>query len=212
MTTVLASPRLAGLVRLASERAAAMRVERCELCREPLGDDHRHVLDVLGRQPLCACRACAVLFDRDAAGGGHFRLIPDRRERVNADSLDESAWEEIGVPVGLAFISRGGDGAMKVVYPGPAGTIESAIDDEVWERFAGGDVVIASMKRDVEGLLVRRLRGAREQWVVPIDDCYRLVALLRTHWRGFTGGDDVWVEVDDFFAGLEGLEEKERGR
>ena len=43
------------------------------------------------------------------------------------------------------------------------------------------------------------MRGARRQWIVPIDVCYALVGLIRTHWRGFTGGADVWRELDTFF-------------
>jgi hypothetical protein len=28
------------------------------------------------------------------------------------------------------------------------------------------------------------------------------VALIRTRWRGFTGGSEVWQEIEEFFAGL----------
>ncbi|WP_442778644.1 DUF5947 family protein [Actinomadura sp. WAC 06369] len=34
------------------------------------GGGHAHVLDERGDGLLCACRACALLFERDAAGGG----------------------------------------------------------------------------------------------------------------------------------------------
>jgi hypothetical protein len=54
----------------------------------------------------------------------------------------------------------------------------------------------------VEALLVNTARGAAECWIVPIDDCYRLVALLRREWRGLSGGSRVWEEVRTFFAGL----------
>ena len=40
-----------------------------------------------------------------------------------------------------------------------------------------------------------RSRGARQQWIVPIDECYALVGLIRTRWRGFTGGAEVWEEL-----------------
>ena len=58
------------------------------------------------------------------------------------------------------------------------------------------------MQPDVEALLVNRVRGAREQWIVPIDDCFRLAALIREHWTGFQGGDEVWDEIARFFAEL----------
>jgi hypothetical protein len=34
------------------------------------------------RELLCACRACALLFDR----GGRYRLVPTRRERLDSAS------------------------------------------------------------------------------------------------------------------------------
>jgi len=103
VTQTLTSPRLSGLVRYGAARAAALRSERCELCGAEIADEHRHILDISARRPLCACRACAVLFDRDAAGGDHFRLIPERRQRV--EGLDDRAWDAIDIPVGLAFFS-----------------------------------------------------------------------------------------------------------
>ena len=36
-----------------------------------------------------------------------------------------------------------------------------------------------------------------------IDVCYELVGLIRMHWRGFTGGAEVWRELDKFFDGLD---------
>ena len=39
---------------------------------------------------------------------------------------------------------------------------------------------------------------------VGIDRCYELVGLVRTHWRGFSGGQAVWDEIGRFFAGLKG--------
>ena len=56
----------------------------------------------------------------------------------------------------------------------------------------------------MEALLVNRVKDARRQWLVPIEDCYRLVAVIRTRWRGFSGGKDVWREIDRFFEALDG--------
>jgi hypothetical protein len=39
---------------------------------------------------------------------------------------------------------------------------------------------------------------------MPIDECYRLVGLIRLNWRGLSGGSEVWEEVDKFFEQLEG--------
>ena len=37
---------------------------------------------------------------------------------------------------------------------------------------------------------------------MPIDECYKLVGLIRTHWRGLSGGDEVWDEIARFFDRL----------
>ena len=37
---------------------------------------------------------------------------------------------------------------------------------------------------------------------MPIDACYRLVGLVRLHWRGFDGGSEAWAAIDTFFAEL----------
>ena len=42
----------------------------------------------------------------------------------------------------------------------------------------------------------------REHWLVPIDDCYELVGLIRTRWRGFGGGEEVWDAIARFFDDL----------
>ena len=38
--------------------------------------------------------------------------------------------------------------------------------------------------------------------MVPIDECYKLVGLIRLHWHGLSGGTEVWREVAQFFAEL----------
>ena len=67
------------------------------------------------------------------------------------------------------------------------------------------------MAPDVEALLVDRIgddrglggaAGATVCFMVPIDQCFRLVGIIRAHWKGFTGGDEVWEQIDGFFADL----------
>jgi hypothetical protein len=65
------------------------------------------------------------------------------------------------------------------------------------------------MEPDVEALLVRR---GRDAWVLPVDDCFRLAAVLREHWSGFQGGDAVWEQVERFFAGLHDDHDRQEGR
>jgi hypothetical protein len=58
------------------------------------------------------------------------------------------------------------------------------------------------MEPDVEALLVNRVGSTHEYFLVPIDECYRLVGLIRANWRGLSGGTEVWKEMKDFFDGL----------
>jgi hypothetical protein len=88
-------------------------------------------------------------------------------------------------------------------YPGPMGATESLLELGAWEAIEGANPVLAGMEPDVEALLVNRARGANDCWLVPIDDCYGLVGLIRTRWRGLTGGKDVWEEIGRFFAALD---------
>lgn len=58
------------------------------------------------------------------------------------------------------------------------------------------------MAPGVQALLVNTAPGARERWVVPVDDCYRLMALVRREWTGLLGGSTVWPAIARFFADL----------
>jgi hypothetical protein len=177
--------------------------EVCELCREPIATQHRHLLDLETRELMCACRACTILFSSGAAGGGHFTLVPDRRLRLEGFALDDRAWAELRIPVDMAFFfGAGAGGAVKAYYPSPAGPTESLLELDAWDEIERANPVLAGMEPDVEALLVNRSRGAREHYLVPVEDPYRLVALIRTRWRGFTGGAEVWQEIEGFFAEL----------
>ena len=36
--------------------------ERCEMCAEPISDEHPHVVDLESRALMCTCRGCYLLF------------------------------------------------------------------------------------------------------------------------------------------------------
>jgi hypothetical protein len=193
--------------RSAEEREAAL--ERCELCSEPIPPEHRHLLDLERRELMCACKACSLLFDRDAAGGGHFRLVGDRRLRLDDFELSDLAWEELRIPVDMAFFFHNStEGRVMAFYPSPMGPTESLLGLEGWNALVEANPVLETLEPDVEALLVNRARGERRQWLVPIDECYALVGLIRTRWRGLTGGREVWEEVARFFDELDARSHK----
>jgi hypothetical protein len=47
----------------------------------------------------------------------------------------------------------------------------------------------------VEALLVNRIQGARDYFIVPIDECYKLTGIIRRYWSGISGGDEVWEQI-----------------
>jgi hypothetical protein len=183
--------------------------ERCELCSAPIPEGHRHLLDLASGQPHCACRACVLLFDRGAAGGEHYRLIPERRAKLPSSALSPRLWASLGVPVDLAFVANSSQaGQAAAFYPSPLGVTRHAVAPDAWTGLRAAHPLLATLRDDVEALLVRRIRARRQLWVVPIDDCYRLVARIRAHWSGFQGGDEVWRQIDEFFEQLREQEER----
>jgi hypothetical protein len=190
-----------------AQRSTTPRAEtaaKCDLCNAPIAPDHRHLLDLDQHDLMCACRACSLLFDRGAAGGGHYRLVPERRLRLDGFEMDDVAWEELRIPVDMAFFHRSSKGGRVVaLYPGPMGATESQLRLESWTQLEADNPVLADMEPDVEALLVNRARGARQQWLVGIDTCYELVGMIRSRWRGLTGGKEVWTEIASFFKRLD---------
>lgn len=173
-------------------------VEHCDVCSEQVPEQHRHLLDTDTGELMCTCQACSLLFDRDAASNGHYRRVPERRLR-----LQSVPTEKLGVPVGLAFFVPRGDGTVLAHYPSPAGPTQWDVDRQAWDEVAEACPELGEMCHDVEALLVNTTAEARQQWIVGIDDCYRLVGVVRQNWKGLSGGGTVWPEIRRFFAGLD---------
>jgi hypothetical protein len=188
--------------RSAAEQEAAQ--ERCELCGEPIPDDHRHLLEVATRELRCTCRACSILFDRPEAAEGRYRLVGDRRLAVRDLALDDVMWADLRLPVDMAFFFDSTPaGRVVAYYPSPMGPTESQLELEAWTALEAANPILRTLVPDVEALLVNRSRGERQHWIVPIDECYALVGLIRTHWRGLTGGNALWEEIGKHFAELD---------
>jgi len=191
--------------RAAQEREEAL--EHCDLCSAPIAPEHRHLLDVGTRELMCACRPCSLLFDRAAAGaaGRHYRLVPDRRLRIDDLELDDVAWADLRLPVELAFFFHSSSaGRVQAFYPSPMGATESLLGLDAWRSLEAANPVLTTLEPDVEALLVHRARGERRHHIVPISDCYELSGLIRTRWRGLTGGREVWAEITRFYDALDG--------
>lgn len=195
------------LARIRSNRRPAESAgERCEMCDEVIADEHQHVVNVAGRQLMCVCRACYLLFtDPDAEL--RYRAVPDRYLSFPDFALDRRAWEALQIPVGVAFFfANSALGRTVAFYPGPAGATESELDLDAWNAISGADPRVGMLAEDVEALLVRvpESRDAEsaqpQTYLVPIDACYEFVGRLRMLWRGFDGGQQARAFIDSFFA------------
>jgi Family of unknown function (DUF5947) len=194
---------LGSLRRLSQTRPTAVVEERCEMCATPIGDTHTHVVNLESRALMCTCRPCYLLFtDQDAQL--RYRSVPERYLSFPAVAVDARAWDELQIPVGLAFLFHNSvQGRMIAFYPGPAGATESELSLEAWGRMVEHTPELAVLRPDVEALLVRRSEGPGSCYLVPIDACYELVGRLRRVWRGFDGGQEAYRAIEEFFQRVE---------
>lgn len=203
------------------EPREAQEQKHCELCSEPIPPSrHRHLLDLSSRQVTCACNACALLFQDDRASQfaeSEFKLIPRDARALPDFHMTDVQWNRLSIPINLAFFfyrtpaedapdekgaAEKDDTEVAALYPSPAGATESLLPLDAWETLASENPALEEMKPDVEALLVNRVDEAEEYYIAPIDTCYELVGLIRLHWRGFSGGQEVWEEIEAFFERL----------
>lgn len=182
------------------------RVEQCELCSLEVSPDHPHLIELAQRRLLCVCGACAVLFS--GQGGAKYKRVPRRIQLLSDFSMTAAQWEGLLIPINMAFFFKNSlQDRVVAMYPSPAGATESLLPLEAWNDVVEQNEALNGMESDVEALLVNRVGESRgvapaEYYILPIDECYRLVGLIRTHWRGFSGGSEVWEQVGRFFSAL----------
>jgi hypothetical protein len=186
-------------------RSRSRTVEQCELCSAELRHEHPHLMELASRQIVCACDACALLFD----GKEHskFKRV-SRNTRLLPDfALPAALWESLIIPINLAFFFHSSlEDRVIAMYPSPAGAVESLLTLDAWKIIVDDNPILRHMRSDVEALLVNRMSRSSDQpyeyFIAPIDQCYKLVGLLRANWKGLSGGTEVWTEIGNFFAEL----------
>ena len=189
------------LRKLAADNVPTTAVETCELCRITITPWHRHLLEVATRQIVCACDACALRFHNVV--DSNFKLIPRDVRALQGFQLSDSQWDGLAIPINLAFFFYNAPEAKTVaMYPSPAGATESLLPLDTWQTIVAENPHLSQMEPDVEALLVNRVGVEHDYYVAPIDTCYKLVGLIRVHWRGLSGGNVVWQEINQFFADL----------
>lgn len=193
------------LVRELRKRAAARtpvageRPEQCDLCGVDIPPDHRHLLHLEERRIACSCETCRALLQGDSP----WRPTGTRTLWLSDLALSEEVWARFGIPIGLAFFLVRGSGDVVALYPSPAGATESELDLDAWTELVSANPGLQDLEPEIEGLIVNRLSEPRQYAVAPVDECYRLVGLIKTAWAGISGGPAVGAAVESFFAELE---------
>jgi hypothetical protein len=194
---------LATLRRITATRPEPVAGERCEMCAESIADEHQHVVNLESRGLMCTCRGCYLLFS-DEHAVLRYRAVPDRYLSFPDFSFGSGEWDELQIPVGLAFLFQNSVQDRTIAfYPGPAGATESELPLDAWQRILATNPQLGHLRADVEALLVRgsdRGQAGIACYLVPIDACYELVGQLRKLWRGFDGGTEAHEAMDAFFA------------
>jgi hypothetical protein len=176
--------------------------ERCELCAIELPPKHQHLFSSADRQIACACGACALLFS--ASGAKRYSLIPRDGEYWPRFKMNDADWLALNIPINLAFITRSSvANEVLAFYPSPAGATESHLPPEAWNQLLADNPRLAELKPDVEALLIYRVGDVRKYFRAPIDECYKLVGLIRSTWRGLSGGVEVWRAIAEYFRDLQ---------
>jgi len=180
-------------------------VERCELCSKELLTEHQHLIEPEQRKLICACDGCALLFTTQAAT--KFRRVPRHSRYLPTFQLTDAQWNRLMIPIEMAFFFNSSPlERMVAFYPSPAGATESLLAFETWDEVVKGNPALANMLPDVEALLVNRVGAANgvvpEYFIAPIDECYKLVGVIRLYWQGLSGGTEMWREIQKFFTQL----------
>lgn len=197
-------PHALSLLRNFARKRAGM--ERCELCAAEISQEHQHLFEPVKRRVVCACDACSILF----SSGGQTKLkrIPRRVVYLPGFQMTSAQWDGLMIPINMAFLfGSTPENRVVALYPSPAGAIESTLTLDHWNDILLANPVLSEMQDDVEALLVNRIahsrdEGPAEYFITPIDECFKLVGLIRGSWRGFSGGTEVWRAIDKFFDGL----------
>jgi Family of unknown function (DUF5947) len=183
--------------------------EVCDLCAAPLAPVHQHVLQLEKRRVACACDPCAILFEGSTRQ--RYRRIPREVYRLDDFAMDDQEWDSLLIPINLVyFVFDSRAGKVIAQYPSPGGAMESALDLEYWNVIVERNPLLKKFEPDVEALLVNHIAHPPQYYRAPIDQCFRLVGIIRTYWRGLSGGSEVWEEIDRFFAVLTEVSERDR--
>ena len=156
--------------------------------------------------------------DIRAAGGHAMAIQADVREAAAVAAMIErvaAAWGGVDVLVGNALTPYAIKPFEDMTWDlGLLIQVRLADGPSVWidfrkkpyrflaesEEAASHVLTVDSAGRQVNRLGYSRGYSAAEYYLLPIDECYKLVGLIRMHWKGLSGGTEVWKALGEFFT------------
>ena len=115
--------------------------ERCELCSAGLAYAHPHLVEIASRQIVCACEACATLFDGMA--NGKYRRVSRRAQLLANFKMTDAQWDDLLIPINMAFFFNSSvEGRTIPLYPSPAGAVESLLPLDAWSEIVEENPVL----------------------------------------------------------------------
>ncbi len=94
------------------------------------------------------------------------------------------------------------DGEPVTLYPSSAGVTEAETDALAWMRMCAENPVLNDLVPDTEALIINRLTTPPQHVIAPLDECYRMVGLIKSRWSGISGGPELTATVDEFLGAL----------
>jgi Family of unknown function (DUF5947) len=176
--------------------APAASAATCELCPIGIGEDHRHLLHLVERRIVCVCETCWSM----RSGDPEFRPPGSRTLWLEDFVMADEIWSAFQIPIGLAFLLRSSvSGGVVALYPSPLGATESELELTAWDALCEANPILEQLEPDAEALIVNRTGDEHQYAIVPVDQCYRMVGLIKSSWEGITGGRGVEEAVGEFF-------------
>lgn len=173
--------------------------ERCELCPVTIPENHKHLLDLDERRIVCVCQTCWSV----RSGEARYRPTGSRTVWLEGFTITDDVWAGFQIPIGLAFFMRSSEtGRVVALYPSPAGATESELELDVWDALIDANPGLDDLDPDAEALIVNRMAEPHQHVIAPLDECYKLVGLIKSTWEGISGGSEMESAVAAYFDGL----------
>ncbi len=121
---------------------------------------------------------------------GKYRRVSRRAQLLANFQMTDAQWDDLLIPINMAFFFNSSvEGRTIPLYPSPAGAVESLLPLDAWSEIVEENPVLSQLRPDIEALLVNRVGHAHdlseaEYYIAPIDECYRLVGLIRDQLEG----------------------------